>query len=140
MSHRPAELPTSNDPGGIRARADSQRVEVRTFEGALIRIVDSDLGDAVVRAGLADNLKHCVRLKLGIRWLSPRLDRPSGPPDLEQLRRREPERYAELWRGKQNAHTGKGALARHAVDRAVAFRPSRSPESDENPLALPEVR
>jgi hypothetical protein len=76
MTDPPAARPTPTDPGGLQARADGQKVEVRTHEGELIRIVDSFVGGDLVRAGLADNLKHCVRLKLGIRWLPPRLDRP----------------------------------------------------------------
>ena len=123
MTDPPAARPTPTDPGGLQARADGQKVEVRTHEGELIRIVDSIVGGALVRAGLADNLKHCVRLKLGIRWLPPRLDPPSGRPDLEQLRRREPERYTRLWRGTRDVHTGRGALGRHTIDSSVTFTP-----------------
>jgi len=123
MSNRPAQRPTANAPGGLRARADGQKVEVRTYEGELIRIVDSSRGAELIRAGLADNLDHCIRLKLGIRWLPTRSERPSGPPDLDQMRLREPQRYAGLWRGTPDARTGKGALGRQNVDRTVPFKP-----------------
>jgi len=83
----------------------------------------------VVRcAGLARDLNG-LRLKLGIRWLPPRFDRPSGRPDLERMRQKEPERYAALWRGTLDAHTGKGALGRRTVDSTVMVAFSRSPRS-----------
>lgn len=107
MSESAAERPTANDPGGLRARADGQKVEVRTYEGELIRSVDSALAEDLVRAGLADNLKHGLRLKLGIRWLPSRSERLSGPPDLDQMCLKEPKRYAGLWSGTRDARTGK---------------------------------
>jgi hypothetical protein len=117
----PTRRPAKSDPGGIQARADGQQVEVRTYDGELIRIVASSVAADMVRARLADDLQHCLRLKLGIRWLPPRFDRPSGRPDLNQMERREPGRYATLWRGTRDARVGKGALGRRTVDRAVAF-------------------
>lgn len=104
MRDRPAERPSSNAPGATRARADGQTLEVRTAEGELIRIVNSSVADELVRAGLADKLKHSIRLKLGIRWLPTRSERPSGLPDLDQMRSREPQRYAAIWRGKRDAY------------------------------------
>ena len=121
MTGPPATRLISSDPGGTQARADGQQVEVRTYEGELIRIVPSSVADGLVDAQLADGLQHCVRLKLGIRWLPPRLDRPSGRPDLDQMQRRDPERYAKLWKGTLDARTGKGALGRRTVDRALRF-------------------
>jgi hypothetical protein len=121
MISPPTGKPVKSDPGGIQARADGQQVEVRTYEGELIRIVPSSLAADMVRARLADDLQHCLRLKLGIRWLPPRFDRPSGRPDLNQMERRDPARYAALWRGTLDARLGKGALGRRTVDRAVAF-------------------
>jgi hypothetical protein len=121
MNSPPAARPTQSDPGGFQARADGQQVEVRTYEGDLIRLVASSVADGLVDAQLADDLRHCVRLKLGIRWQPPRLDRPSGRPDLDQMQRRDPGRYAKLWQGTLDAHTGKGALGRRTVDKNVRF-------------------
>ena len=121
MTSQSAGNPATSDPGGIQARADGHQVEVRTYDGELIRIVSSSVAADMVRARLADDLQHCLRLKLGIRWLPPRFDRPSGRPDLKQMERREPGRYAALWRGTRDARVGKGALGRRTVDRAVAF-------------------
>jgi hypothetical protein len=42
-------------------------------------------------------------------------------PDLKILRRRDPERFAALWRGTRGTHTGKGALGRSRTDRTVPF-------------------
>jgi hypothetical protein len=126
MRDSPAEGPTSNDPGGLRARPHGHKVEVRTHEGELIRIVNASVGDELVRAGLAENSRYGVRLKLGIGWQPPRLDRSSGCPDLEQMRRKEPGRYASLWRGTHGARTGKGALGRQIVDHSVVFAAQQS--------------
>jgi hypothetical protein len=119
MTGPPAGQPAQTDPGGLQARADGQRVEVRTYEGELIRIVPRSIAQGLIEGHLADNMKHCVRLKLGIRWLPPRFDRPSGRPDLNQMERRDADRYASLWRGKLNAHIGKGAVGRSTIDRSV---------------------
>lgn len=127
MTGPPAFEPHPADPGGFQARADGQQIEVRTYEGELVRIVPSFVADDLVQARLADDLRHCVRLKLGIRWLPPRLDRPSGRPDLEQMQRRDPARYGALWRGTLDAHVGKGALGRSTIDRAVTVE--RAPAS-----------
>ena len=121
MNSPPATRPVPTDPGGFQARADGQQVEVRTYEGELIGIVPSSVADDMVQVRLADDMKHCLRLKLGIRWLPPRFDRPSGRPDLNQLERRDPVRYAALWRGARGAQVGKGALGRRTVDGAVRF-------------------
>jgi hypothetical protein len=83
----PPTRPTQSDPGGIQARADGQQVEVRTYEGELIRIVSASVADDLVHAGLAGYTGRCLRLKLGIRWLPPRVGWPSGRPDLNQLER-----------------------------------------------------
>jgi hypothetical protein len=60
-------------------------------------------------------------LKLGIRWLPSRFDRPSGRPDLDEMERREPGRYGSLWRGTVDARVGRRALGRRTIDRAVGF-------------------
>ena len=85
MSGPPATRPLPTDPGGFQARADGQQVEVRTYEGELIGMVSLAAADDMVRVRLADDMKHSLRLKLGIRWLPPRFDRPSGRPDLNQM-------------------------------------------------------
>ena len=126
MTRAPAVRPFPTDPGGHQARADGQRVEVRTYEGDLVRIVPVSQAQELIDQGLADNLKHCVRLKLGIRWLPPRFDRPSGRPDLDEMRRKNPARYAAVWRGTRDAHIGKGALGRSAVDATVHFQQTKS--------------
>jgi hypothetical protein len=92
----------------------------------LLRVVPASVADDLLRARLADDLKHCLRLKLGIRWLLPRLDRPSGRPDLNEMQRRDPGRYAALWQGTLDAHVGRGALGRRTVDRGVRFPASRT--------------
>jgi hypothetical protein len=125
LTEPPAPRPLPADPGGIQARADGQQVEVRTFEGDLIGMVSLAAVDDMVRGKLADHMKHGLRLKLGIRWLPPRFDRPSGRPDLMQMVRREPDRYSALWRGTLDAHVGKGALGRRTVDRPVRFAAKR---------------
>jgi len=94
MTGPPATGPAQADPGGFQAGADGQQVEVRTYEGELIRVVPASVADALVQAQVADNLKHSVRLKLGVRWLPPRFDRPTGRPDLDQMRRRDPGRVS----------------------------------------------
>ena len=121
MTGPPTRRPAKSDPGGIQARADGQQVEVRTYEGELIKIVPSSMAEDMVRVRLADDMKHGLRLKLGIRWLPPRFDRPSGRPDLNQMERRDPGRYAALWRGTLDARVGKGALGRRTIDRSVRF-------------------
>jgi hypothetical protein len=120
-----AAQPPCTDPGGFQARADGQHLEVRTFEGELIGVVPSSVADDLVRSRLADELRHGLRLKLGIRWLPPRFDRPSGRPDLKQMQRRQPERYEALWRGTLDAHSGNGALGRRTVDKTVPFGSTR---------------
>jgi hypothetical protein len=119
MTGPPAGRPVQTDPGGYQAWADGQQVEVRTYEGDLVRIMPVAEAQKLIENRLADNLKHCVRLKLGIRWLPPRFDRPSGRPDLDQMRRKDPERYSAVWRGTRDAHIGKGALGRNVVDTTV---------------------
>lgn len=121
MNGPPAIRPDQSDPGGFQARADGPQVEVRTYEGDLIRIVPPSVAAKLVQSRLADDLRHCVRLKLGFRWLPPRLDRISDRPDLDQMQRRDPKRYAAFWRGARDAHMGKGALGRRTVDGAVRF-------------------
>lgn len=125
MTGPPAVRPAQSDPGGFQARADGQQVEVRTYEGELIRIVPKSVADALVQGNIADVLKHSLRLKLGIRWLPSRFDKPSGRPDLDQMRRRDSGRYAALWRGTLDARAGKGALGRRTIDASVSFSPAR---------------
>ena len=122
MTGPPVKTPDSTAPGGFQARADGQTVEVRTYEGELVRLVPPDLAKDLLDTGLAERSRHCVRLKLGICWMPPRLDRPSGRPDLNQMRRREPDRYTAIWRGSLEPHVGKGALGRSVMDATVQCR------------------
>jgi hypothetical protein len=124
MTGPPAARPLPTDPGGFQARADGQQVEVRTFEGELVGMVSSSAADDMVSGQLADGMKHGLRLKLGIRWLPPRFDRPSGRPDLNVMQRRNPERYAALWRGTLDARVGRGSLGKRTDDRALRFAPA----------------
>jgi hypothetical protein len=116
-----------SDPGGNQARADGQRVEVRTFEGELVGKVPRTLAAQLLDAKAADEMPHGLRLKLGIRWLPTRLDKPSGRPDLAVMQRRDPERYAEVWRGNRKAlaQHGRGMLGRRGVD-GLVFRATES--------------
>jgi len=111
----------ATDPGGTQAQTDGQTVEVRSYEGDLVRKVAPSIADELVAVGIGDRMKYSIRLKLGIRWLPPRYDKPAGPPDLHQMKRKDPERYAALWRGTEGVHTGKGALGRSRTDRVVLF-------------------
>jgi hypothetical protein len=118
MRHPPLRAPRI-DPGDVQARADGQLIEVRTYEGQLIRRVPGVVAQTLVDTKIADTMKHGLRLRLGVRWLPPRFDRPSGRPDLEQMRRRDPRRYQDLWKGSKDAHAGKGALGKALVDGTV---------------------
>ena len=104
-----------------RPPAEAQQVEVRTFEGELIGKVSLAAAREMVAGKLADQMKHGLSLKLGIRWLPSRFDRPSGRPDLKQMERRDPGRYTALWRGTRDAVVGKGALGRRTIDKSVRF-------------------
>jgi hypothetical protein len=124
MTGPPAVRPAQADPGGFQARADGQQVEVRSYGGDLIRIVSPDVAQALIDVGLGDAQEHCIRIKNGLRWVPARFDRPSGRPDLEHMKRRDPERYRALWRGTEDAHVGRGALGRSTIDRSVRVRPA----------------
>lgn len=125
MRDSPAVRPIQAAPGGYQARADGQGVEVRTYEGELVGILSTCAANELVQAGLADNLKHSVRLNLGIRNLTSRFDKPSGRPDLDQMRRRDPDRYKKFWQGSMKARVGKGALGRSTTDSSVCFSGTR---------------
>jgi hypothetical protein len=106
-------------------RADGDRVEVRDFDGELIRIVSFQTASKLLEPGplghpLAERAAGHIRLKLGIRWLPPRdAKRPSGRPDLEEVKRREPGRYAANWRGDHDPHIGRGAIGKGTVDQVI---------------------
>lgn len=114
---RPIHLPVS------RARADGQRAEVRSFEGELLRRVPAAAAEELFTAGLVDQVGDYLRLKQGIRWIPPRTLKPSGRPDLQELKARDPEHYADNWRGSHDPHVGRGALGRGVVDRVIVFPP-----------------
>lgn len=107
----------------LQPRTFGQRVEVRLHGGELVRTVAPGKAQELVSAGLADQTGDHVTLKLGIRWIPPRSLRPSGRPDLDELRAREPERYAAKWRGSLDPHVGHGALGRRTTDRLIIFAP-----------------
>jgi hypothetical protein len=123
----PAVRPAPSESGGPQAPAEGQRVEVRTYEGELIGRLPRDRAKELLDGGLADELPRYLRLKLGIRWMPPQLDKPSGRPDLEQMQRREPERYDDFWRGKRDARIGKGALGRCLIDGNLRIGPTGQP-------------
>src|SRR5215468_1127312 len=90
--------------GGSQAQ---RTVELRTCEGELVRKVTAVERKQLIDLGLAAPSGQHLRLKPGIRW-HPNSDRPSPPPDLEELRRRQPDRYAVIWKGNRNATAPKG--------------------------------
>lgn len=103
--------------GGSQAQ---RTVEVRTFEGELVGKVTAAKGEQLITTGLGVPAGQHVRLKLGIRW-HPNSERPSPPPDLRELQRRQPGRYADIWAGNRNATApkGKGMLGRCGTDEVV---------------------
>ena len=115
--------------GGAQAK---HTVEVRTFERELIKTVSREEADNLVSSGLAVAAGQHVRLKLGIRW-RPNSERSSPRPDLNELKRRQPERYAEIWAGNRNATAqhGKGMLGRRGVDEVVFLK--SQPNSSRTP-------
>jgi hypothetical protein len=113
------EPPPPDLLGGSQA---PRTVEVRTCDGELVGRLTAAKAEQLVSAGLAVWAGHNVRLKPGIRW-RPNSERPAPPPDLNELQRRQPERYQAIWAGNRNATApqGKGMLGRHGTD-AVLFR------------------
>ncbi len=111
--------PAWRQPG---ARAAGAVCKVYGDDGELIRRVDVVTARQLVDAGLADPVGRTqhVRLKLGIRWI-PEMDVAAGRPDLEEMKRRNPGRYAALWRGTVDAKTGHGAIGRARPDRPIIF-------------------
>ena len=65
MTGPPDVGPSQADPGGLQARADGQQVEVRTYEGDLVRIVSVAVAQYLTDSGLADDLRHCLRTSFG---------------------------------------------------------------------------
>jgi hypothetical protein len=125
-------------PAALRpttTRARGQRVEVRNFDGELVRTVSVETAEKLLQPGplgcpIAERSGDHIRLKLGIRYISPRdAKRPSGQPNLTEMQRREPERYADNWRGSSNPHIGRGAIGKITVDRQVftGGRPRSTP-------------
>ena len=114
MSSSPVNRP--NNP-----RADGHRIEVRTYDGDLIRTVSLETAKELTKpGGLAKWTPSHVRLNPAIRWVSPRdAKRRSGRPDLDELSRREPDRYADNWSHSHDPHIGQGALGRSTVDSSL---------------------
>ena len=122
MNSPPAVRPTSTP-----TRTLGRRIEVRSYEGDLIRTVAPEKGAELCTAALVDQVGDYLRLKLGIRWIPSRGEKPSGPPNLEELKDRDPERYADKWRGSLDPHVGRGALGRRTTDRIIVFAPEARP-------------
>ena len=98
-------------PGVIQARAGGRTVEVRSYEGSLLRKASEAECDALVVAGLAIRGAHFVRLQPTIKVPNMRAigDSTSRLPDLELMRKRQPVRYAAIWRGGKNNLVGQRA-------------------------------
>ena len=97
-------------------------------DGKLLNYVS----DAVAQRYLTDGTAHAVRqhdgriARLYRRMPSERVHTAGfatahlDKPDLDQMRRKDPDRYAALWRGTISARTGRGALGRIGIDRSMA--------------------
>jgi hypothetical protein len=103
--------------GGSQAK---RTVEVRTFEGDLVGMVPTAKGEQLITAGLGARAGQHIRLKLGIRW-RPNSERPAPPPDLREMQRRQPDRYAAVWAGNRNATAprGQGMVGRRGADEVI---------------------
>jgi len=134
MTGPPGVRPVRGAPGArmIQARTDGQRVEVRTFEGELIGKLNSAAAESLVAGGLGDRVgQGHVRLKLGIRWMPLRnnqvggclqVKKMAGHPDLNNMRDKDPRRYATNWRGNSEARIGKGALGQQGqLDNRISY-------------------
>ena len=106
-------------------RADGQWVEVRTYDGDLVRKVSIEIANKLTEPGsLADWTPSHVQLKLGIRWIPPRdAKKASGRPERDDM-------DPAIWRGSNDPHIGRGALGKTAVDRAVTTRIVRRDDQD----------
>ena len=91
------------------------RVKVQPSVAKLL--VANNLGDRTAGGHIC--------LKLGILWGPSRNGDVGGHPDLNKMRREEPQRYAEIWRGNREAHIGKGALGRVLDDHTVHLCPGK---------------
>jgi hypothetical protein len=119
--------PPAARPIPTPTRTLGRRIEVRSYEGDLMRTVVPEKGAELFTAGLADQVGDYLRLKAGIRWIPSRGEKPSGRPDLDELTQREPDRYAANWRGSLDPHVGRGALGRRTTDRIIMFAPEARP-------------
>jgi hypothetical protein len=119
----PAARPSQASPERPGAKAAGE-VWLRDFGGDGARRIPRALADRLVADGVCDRVSAAghVRLKLGIRSVLD-CEGSNGQPDLNELRRRQPERYAANWRGSQHPHIGRGALGRTAIDETVFLRP-----------------
>ena len=60
MSGPPARRPTQSDPGATQARQNSREVEVRTFEGKLVRMLSQAVAAKLIAGNLGEMTRHCA--------------------------------------------------------------------------------
>lgn len=126
MTGRAAEAPLSNAGTPAPPERRVSLVDVRV-DGALIRRLSQEAADQLVSRGWADwrDRGHRRHLELTAGAPLSSLHGWNGRPDLDLMRREDPERYAALWRGRYGTRTGKGALGRRTIDATVVFKPER---------------
>jgi hypothetical protein len=122
MNSPPAARPETSRTGG-------RGIEVCNSHGDFLRRVEVEAMNRLITEGLAIADGDRVRLRPGIRWVSPRNEKPTQRlnPNLDELKAREPDRYGANWRGSHDPHIGRGALGRRTTDRVIVFAPEARP-------------
>jgi hypothetical protein len=107
------------------SRAGGRGIEVCNSRGDFLRRVEDEAVNRLITEGLAIADGGRVRLRPGIRWVSPRDEKPTQRlnPNLDELKAKEPDRYMANWRGSHDSHVGRGALGRRTTDRVILFPP-----------------
>lgn len=121
MNSPPAARPSYSSPETPGSQA-APGVWLRDADGNGGRRISAGRAERLVAGGVALRVSAAgdLRLRAGIRMaLDSDLSMSNGMPDLSELQRRQPERYAAFWRGTKDARTGKGALGRSRTDRTV---------------------